>query len=79
MPCDRPNNAVDLAYRQLLQAEWSIGDTAFAGRGGPVWLVSGHRRHGEIPMRAEGRTRSVEGQARPTASPLDVERIIMET
>jgi hypothetical protein len=44
----------DVAYRRLHRSGWSIGDTAFTGPSGRVWLVSGH--NGENLIRAEGRT-----------------------
>jgi hypothetical protein len=40
----------------LRRAGWSVGDAAFTGPGGLVWLVSGH--NGENLIRAEEPTRA---------------------
>ena len=41
-------------YDRLHGAGWSIGDAAFVGPAGRVWVVSGH--NGENLIRAEGAT-----------------------
>jgi hypothetical protein len=45
------------SYDRLHRAGWSIGDAAFAGPAGRVWVVSG--RNGENLIRAEGPTEAI--------------------
>ena len=42
------------AINRLHRSGWSIGDAAFAGQGGMIWVVTG--RNGENLLRAEGPT-----------------------
>jgi hypothetical protein len=54
MPGDVPTT--DESFARLHRAGWSIGDAAFAGPAGTVWLVTG--TNGENLIRAEGPTRA---------------------
>jgi hypothetical protein len=53
MPGDVPTT--DESFARLHRAGWSIGDAAFAGPAGTVWLVTG--TNGENLIRAEGLSR----------------------
>jgi hypothetical protein len=53
MPDDDP---VGECLDELRRAGWSVGDAAFTGEGGLVWVVTGS--NGENLIRAEGATRA---------------------
>jgi hypothetical protein len=48
---------------QLRRAGWGVGDAAFTGEDGLVWVVTG--ANGENLIRAEGPTRAAASAAKP--------------